>query len=41
MKIKARPFIDHAIEESEVVPFMLREITKHRREELIMYINLI
>ncbi len=39
MKLKARPFIDSAIAESGVVPFVLREVTKHRAEELMLHVK--
>lgn len=39
MKMKAQPFIDRAIDESGVVPFVLREVTKHRGEELMLLIK--
>lgn len=39
MNMAARPFIDRAIDESGVVPFVLREVTKHRGEELMLLIK--
>ncbi len=39
MGMRAHPFISDAIEESGVVPFVLRELTKHRSEELMVNIK--
>lgn len=39
MKMKAQPFIDSAISQSGVVPFVLREVNKHRGEELMLLIK--
>lgn len=39
MNMAAQPFIDKAISESGVVPFVLREVTRHRGEELMLLIK--
>lgn len=39
MGMKAQPFIDRAVTESGVVDFVLREVTQHRGEELMLSIK--
>ncbi len=39
MNMKATPFLSQAIENSGVIPFVLREITKFRSEEIMLGIK--
>lgn len=39
MNMKPTPFIDSAVDDSGVVPFVLENVTKHRSEEILVHIK--